>query len=112
MRTSHRWGGGGVQTLLQGTRAQRATVLLMGRSTAEAAKGMRLPRLYASGYPTTSTRRGEDPVWLRPDKPTTDSKKKQHDVPPNTKISFHCIFIQLITPILFIYLLLTNRLFF
>jgi hypothetical protein len=54
----------------------------MGRNTAEAAKGMRLPRLYASGYPTASTRRGEDPVWLRPDKPTTDSKKKQHDVPP------------------------------
>ncbi|ELR16932.1 Obg family GTPase CgtA, putative [Acanthamoeba castellanii str. Neff] len=79
MRTSHRWGGVGVQTLLQGTRAQRATVLLMGRSTAEAAKGMGLPRLYASGYPTASTRRGEDPVWLRPDKPTTESKKKQHD---------------------------------
>jgi hypothetical protein len=82
MRTSHKWGGVGVQTLLQGTRAQRATVLLMGRSTAEAAKGMGLPRLYASGYPTASTRRGEDPVWLRPDKATTESKKKQHDVPP------------------------------
>jgi hypothetical protein len=51
-------------------------------------------RLYASGYPAA---RSDNPVWLRPiEKPSSESKKKQHDVPTPIFHSFRFRFFSMI----------------